>query len=92
MIKLNTNEFSKKAQNLLRFSDGETMHLIYKGDKLCLQTRSVTAYVNAENIGECLLLTFSTPPFERPIRPHKYQEYVDILTEWKRKKGEKADE
>lgn len=52
MIKLNTNEFSKKAQNLLKFSDGETMHLIYKGDKLCLQTRSVTAYVNAENIGE----------------------------------------
>lgn len=52
MIKLNTNDFSKKAQNLLKFSDGETMHLIYTGDKLCLQTRSVTAYVNAENIGE----------------------------------------
>lgn len=52
MIKLNTNDFSKKAQNLLRFSDGETMHLIYTGDKLCLQTRNVTAYVSAENIGE----------------------------------------
>ncbi len=52
MIKLNTNEFSKKAQNLLKFSDGETMHLIYTGDKLCLQTRTVTAYVSAENIGE----------------------------------------
>lgn len=34
-----------------------------------------------KNIGECLLLTFSTPPFERPIRPHKYHEYVDILAE-----------
>jgi len=52
MIKLNTNDFSKKAQNLLKFSDGETMHLIYKGDKLCLQTRTVTAYVNAKDIGE----------------------------------------
>ena len=52
MTKLNTNDFSKKAQNLLKFSDGETMHLIYKGDKLCLQTRTVTAYVNAEDIGE----------------------------------------
>lgn len=41
---------------------------------------------NYKNIGECLLLTFSTPPFERPIRPHKYYEYVDILVEWKRKK------
>lgn len=37
-----------------------------------------------KNIGECLLLFFSTPPFERPIRPHKYHEYVDILAEWKR--------
>lgn len=45
------------------------------------------AYVyNYKNIGECLLLYFSTPPFERPIRPHKYHEYVDILVEWKRNK------
>ena len=41
---------------------------------------------NYKNIGECLLLTFSTPPFERPIRPHKYHEYVDILADWKRNK------
>ena len=40
---------------------------------------------NYKNIGECLLLHFSTPPFERPIRPHKYCEYVDILAEWKEK-------
>lgn len=51
MAKLNTNDFSKKAQNLLKFSDGETMHLVYTGNKLCLQTRSVTAYANVENIG-----------------------------------------
>lgn len=42
---------------------------------------------NYKNIGECLLLLFfSTPPFERPIRPHKYHKYVDILVEWKRKR------
>lgn len=52
MIKLNTTDFSKKAQNLLRFSDGKTMHLIYKGDKLCLQTGTCTAYVGTEDIGE----------------------------------------
>ena len=37
-----------------------------------------------QNIGECLLLEFNCPPFVRPIRPHKYSEYVDILVEWKR--------
>ena len=37
-----------------------------------------------KNIGECLLLTFNTPPFERPVRPHKYHEYVDILIDWNR--------
>lgn len=42
---------------------------------------------NYKNIGECLLLHFSTPPFERPIRPHKYSEYVDILAEWKEKQN-----
>lgn len=45
-----------------------------------------------KNIGECLLLYFSSPPFERPIRPHKYAEYVDILVEWKRRKeGKQCD-
>lgn len=36
-----------------------------------------------KNIGECLLLFFNTPPFERPIRPYKYYEYTDILKKWK---------
>lgn len=30
-------------------------------------------------IGECLVLEFSTAPFVRPIRPHRYVEYVQIL-------------
>lgn len=36
-------------------------------------------------IGECLILYFDTAPHIRPIRPHKYVEYVDILEDWKRK-------
>lgn len=30
-------------------------------------------------IGECLVLEFSTFPFKRPIRPHKYSEYQKLL-------------
>ena len=33
-------------------------------------------------IGEALVLKFNTEPFIRPIRPHKYVEYVDILAAW----------
>lgn len=36
---------------------------------------------NYKGIGECMVLYFSTPPFKRPIRPHRYAEYVDILAE-----------
>lgn len=36
-------------------------------------------------IGEALVLVFSTPPFLRPIRPHRWAEYVDILADWGRK-------
>lgn len=44
------------------------------------------AYIdNYRNIGECLLLYFSTTPFERPIRPHKYHEYSNILSDWEKK-------
>lgn len=42
-----------------------------------------------KSIGECLLLYFSTEPFIRPIRPHKYHEYTDILAEWNRNKEAK---
>ena len=33
------------------------------------------------NIGECLVLKFSTPPFLRPIRPHRYAEYMPLIGE-----------
>lgn len=41
-----------------------------------------------KNIGECLLLRFKTPPFERPIRPYKYDDYADILENWVREAAE----
>lgn len=42
---------------------------------------------NYSGIGEALVLVFSTPPFKRPIRPHKWGEYVDILADWAGYKG-----
>lgn len=30
-------------------------------------------------IGEALVLVFSTPPFLRPIRPHKLEEYKEVI-------------
>lgn len=40
---------------------------------------------NYPGIGETLVLAFSTYPFTRPIRPHKYHEYVDILANFNRR-------
>lgn len=34
---------------------------------------------NYNSIGECTVLYFKTYPFERPIRPHRYFEYEQIL-------------
>lgn len=43
---------------------------------------------NYKNIGKCLLLHFKTPPFERPIRPHKYFEYEQLLEKRKTKNAD----
>ena len=32
-----------------------------------------------KNISPCLLLKFNTKPFVRPIRKHKFDEYIKIL-------------
>ncbi len=42
-----------------------------------------------KDIGECLLLLFNSPPFERPVRPHKYCEYYEILERWNKMNNEK---
>ncbi|MCH5300189.1 MAG: hypothetical protein J1E56_02635 [Ruminococcus sp.] len=44
-----------------------------------------------KNIGECLLLFFNTPPYERPVRPHKYYEYINILENWKIKQEQQNE-
>ena len=41
---------------------------------------------NYKNIGECLLLMFNTYPFERPIRPYRYDEYREILDKFDKRK------
>lgn len=40
-------------------------------------------------IGECLILVFKTEPISRPIRPHRYQEYLKLLEQnkYQRKRG-----
>lgn len=35
-------------------------------------------------IGECLVLVFKTEPVLRPIRPHRYEEYKDIIEKLKK--------
>lgn len=39
-------------------------------------------------IGECLLLHFSSQPYIRPIRPHKYGEYANVLEEWEKSQAD----
>lgn len=34
---------------------------------------------NYPKIGECIVLHFSTTPYMRPIRPHRYAEYMKLL-------------
>jgi hypothetical protein len=34
-----------------------------------------------KDLGPCLVLEFSTPPFVRPIRPHKIPMYLSLLSE-----------
>lgn len=34
---------------------------------------------NYPGIGEALVLVFNTDPFLRPIRPHKYHEYKEVI-------------
>lgn len=39
------------------------------------------------NIGEALVLEFSTFPPVRPSRPHMWEKYVDILADWNKEKS-----
>lgn len=35
---------------------------------------------NYPKIGKALVLVFNSPPFLRPIRPHKWGEYKEVIT------------
>ena len=39
-------------------------------------------------IGEALVLYFSTLPPVRPIRPHRYAEYLPLLQEWEKRRNQ----
>lgn len=40
-----------------------------------------------KNDGERLLLYFKSYPFIRPIRPHRYADYTEILAQWNKKQA-----
>jgi hypothetical protein len=48
--------------------------------------------VDYPNNGEALVLTFSTYPHIRPIRPHRYAEYLPLLNDLKEEHNESASE
>lgn len=39
-------------------------------------------------IGEALVLRFGTLPAVRPIRPHRWAEYMELLKEWRKSHAE----
>ena len=57
-----------------RIKNGELVGYLFKED--------------CPRIGACLLLVFNTTPHFRPIRPHRYGEYVDLIVEWEKKQEE----
>lgn len=39
-------------------------------------------------IGKALVMRFSTEPYVRPVREYRFNEYVEVLDEWrKQRKG-----
>ena len=38
-------------------------------------------------IGRAMVLVFDSPPFLRPVRPHAWGLYTDVLQEWSRQRG-----
>lgn len=52
MTKININEFTSKATNLMKFSDKDVDYLIWQGSRLIMQTRNTTAYTDFNDIGE----------------------------------------
>lgn len=67
------------------------MYLYHNKIKQRIKNGELVGYLFKEDyprIGACLLLVFNTAPHFRPIRPHRYGEYVDLIVEWERKQEE----
>lgn len=64
------------------------MYSYHNRIRQCINNGELVDYYFTDNyprIGEALVLVFNTAPFLRPIRPHKWSDYVDILADWKRR-------
>lgn len=56
--------------------------------KMRIKNNELTSYEYVKmykKIGPCLILYFSTEPYIRPIRQHKFDEYEEILKSFTKK-------
>ena len=62
--------------------EGDPMYPYHNRIKQRIQNGELVGYEFVENyprIGEALVLKFNTSPPLRPIRPHRYAEYLNLL-------------
>lgn len=66
---------------------GATMYPYHNRIKQRIKSGELIDHYFTENypsIGEALVLVFRTEPRLRPVRPHKWSEYVDILDDFRK--------
>ena len=71
--------------------DSVSYYGYHQVNKQRIRAGELTGYHFVDNyprIGEALVLEFSTYPPFRPIRPHKWVEYLGILLEWRKSHAE----
>ena len=64
--------YSYHGRNKQRIRNGELIDFYY-------------TYNYPRMEGEVMVLVFNTEPFKRPIRPHKFAEYLNIINNLKRR-------
>lgn len=58
------------------------MYSYHNRIKQRIRNGELVSHYKADNypgIGQALVLVFNTPPFLRPIRPHKWDEYKEVI-------------
>ena len=58
------------------------MYSYHNRIKQRIRNGELVSHYKADNypgIGLALVLVFNTPPFLRPIRPHKWDEYKEVI-------------